>query len=94
LPSGEGFVKPASPALDATLSWKYLVEAASFETNPKHLSRRIQDAQDAIMNHIEDLFETTSQSERQAMINAVNSLDRGAPNGDAAGVFDLLNEVS
>jgi hypothetical protein len=66
--------KPPSPALDATRSWKYLVEAAIFETNPGDLSRRIQDAQDAVMDHIEDSFETATQTERQAMINAMNSL--------------------
>jgi hypothetical protein len=66
--------KPASPAVDVTESWRYLVEAAIFETNPNNLSRRIQDAQDAVMDHIEDSFETASQSERQSMINAINSL--------------------
>jgi hypothetical protein len=66
--------KPASPAMDVTESWRCLVEAAIFETNPSNLSRRIQDAQDAVMDHIEDSFETASQSERQSMINAINSL--------------------
>lgn len=66
--------KPASPRLDAAQNWRGLVEAAIFETNPNDLSRRIQDAQDAIMDRIEDSFETASQSERQSMINAMNSL--------------------
>jgi hypothetical protein len=66
--------KPASLAMDVTESWRYLVEAAIFETNPNNLSRRIQDAQDAVMDRIEDSFETASQSERQSMINAINSL--------------------
>jgi hypothetical protein len=66
--------KPASLALDATQGWRYLVEVAIFEANPNNLSRRIQDAQDAVMDHIEDSFETASQSERQSMINAMNSL--------------------
>ena len=66
--------KPASLPLDAAQRWRYLVEAAIFEKNPDDLSRRIQDAQDAIMDHIEDSFETASQSERQSMINAMNSL--------------------
>lgn len=66
--------KSANPFLDATQNWRCLVEAALFETNPNDLSRRIQDAQDAIMDHIEDSFETASQSERQSMINAMNSL--------------------
>ncbi len=66
--------KPASPRLGAAQNWRGLVEAAIFETNPNDLSRRIQDAQDAIMDHIEDFFETASQAERQSMINAMNSL--------------------
>jgi hypothetical protein len=66
--------KPASPAVDVTEGWRYLVEAAIFEANPNNLSRRIQDAQDAVMDHIEGSFETASQSERQSMINAINSL--------------------
>lgn len=66
--------KPASPPPNAAQSWRCLVEAAIFEPNAKNLSRRIQYAQDAIMDHIEDSFETASQSERQSMINAMNSL--------------------
>ena len=66
--------KPARPRLDAAQNWRGLVEAALFEMNPNDLSRRIQDAQDTIMDHIEDSFETASQSERQSMINAMNSL--------------------
>ena len=66
--------KPASPRLDAAQNWSGLVEAALFEMNPNDLSWSIQDAQDTIMDHIEDSFETASQSERQSMINAMNSL--------------------
>jgi hypothetical protein len=51
-----------------------MVEAAIFETNADNLSQRIREAQDAIMDEIEDSFETASQSERQSMINAMNSL--------------------
>jgi hypothetical protein len=50
--------KPASPSLDSTQNWRDLVEAAIFETNPDNLSRRIQDAQDAIMDQIEDSFQS------------------------------------
>jgi Spy/CpxP family protein refolding chaperone len=34
----------------------------------------IQDAQDAIMDQIEDTFQTASQSERESLTNAMNSL--------------------
>jgi hypothetical protein len=66
--------KPASLPPTATQDWRLLVEAAILETNPDDLSQRIQDAQDAIMDHIEDSFQTATQSERQSMINAMNSL--------------------
>jgi|HubBroStandDraft_6_1064221.scaffolds.fasta_scaffold00822_11 hypothetical protein len=66
--------KPASVPPAVTQDWRLLVEAAILETNPDDLSRRIQDAQDAIMDHIEDSFQTATQSERQSMINAMNSL--------------------
>jgi hypothetical protein len=66
--------KPTSLPPAATQDWRLLVEAAILETNPDDLSRRIQDAQDAIMDHIEDSFQTATQSERQSMINAMNSL--------------------
>jgi hypothetical protein len=55
-------------------SWKELVEIAIFETDADHLSQRIQDAQDAIMDEIEDSFQTASSSERQSLINAMNSV--------------------
>jgi len=66
--------KPMNPQPDATQKWRHLVEAAIFESNPNDLSRRIQDAQEALMDQIEDSFLTASQSERQSMINAMNSL--------------------
>jgi hypothetical protein len=58
----------------ATQNWRHLVEAAIFETDPDSLSQRIQEAQDAVMDDIEESFQTSSQIERQAMINAMNSL--------------------
>ena len=56
-------------------SWKELVEIVIFETDPDDLSQRIQDAPDAIMDEIEDSFQTASSSDRQSLINAVNSTD-------------------
>ena len=66
--------KSAGPPRNPEQNWKHLVEAAIFETNADNLFRRIREAQDAIMDEIEDSFETASQSERQSMINAMNSL--------------------
>jgi hypothetical protein len=66
--------KHVSTPANAPERWRHLVEAAIFETNTDNLCQRIRDAQDAIMDHIEDSFQTASQSERQSLINAMNSL--------------------
>jgi len=66
--------KSAGPPRNPEQNWRHMVEAAIFETNADNLSQRIREAQDAIMDEIEDSFETASQSERQSMINAMNSL--------------------
>jgi hypothetical protein len=55
-------------------SWKELVEIAIFEVDPDNVSRRIQEAQDAIMDEIEDSFQAASSSERQSLIDAMNSV--------------------
>ena len=54
--------------------WRDLVEAAIFETESENACRRIQDAQDAVMDEIEDTFQTACASERQTLINAMNAL--------------------
>jgi hypothetical protein len=66
--------KSAGPPRNPEQNWRHLVEAAIFETNADNLFQRVREAQDAIMDEIEDSFETASQSERQSMINAMNSL--------------------
>jgi hypothetical protein len=55
-------------------SWKELVEAGVFETDAPNLSQRIQDAQNAVMDEIEDSFQTASPTERQSLINAMNTV--------------------
>jgi hypothetical protein len=66
--------EPLNAPPSAAQSWRHLVEAAIFETDANSLSQRIQDAQDAVMDDIEESFQTANQVERQAMINAMNSL--------------------
>jgi len=62
-------------ASDGCQAWlEGLSETAILETDPDNLSQRIQDAQDAIMDEIEDSFQTASSSERQALINAMNGV--------------------
>jgi Spy/CpxP family protein refolding chaperone len=45
-----------------------------FETNPDLLLQRIQDAQDAIMDQIEDSCHTASQTEHRELLSARNAL--------------------
>ncbi len=66
--------KLAGRPYDAANDLRYLVEAAIFGRNPSDLFRRIEHAQDAIMDYIEDSFESASPAERQSMINAINSV--------------------
>ena len=66
--------EPMSVPANAAYNWKALVEAAILEANVHDLSRRISDAQEAVMDRIEDSFQTASQSERQSLINAMNCL--------------------
>ena len=66
--------KLAGRPYDAANDLRCLVEAAIFGRNPGDLFRRIEDAQDAIMDYIEDSFESASPAERQSMINAMNSV--------------------
>jgi len=54
--------------------WQDLFQTAISDMNVDDWAERIQAAQDALMDHIEDSFETASQHERQALINAMNSL--------------------
>jgi len=53
--------------------WKELVEIAIL-ADPGSFPHRLQEAQDAIMDEIEDSFDTASLTERQALINAMNAL--------------------
>jgi len=55
-------------------NWQDLVEAAIFETDFENLPGRLQDAQNSVMDEIEDTFHTASPTKRQSLINAMNSL--------------------
>ena len=66
--------KPMTASREVVPRWKQLVESAIFTTNFDALARHIQEAQNAVMDHIEDTFQTASDSERQTLINAMNSL--------------------
>ena len=69
--------KLAGRPYDAADDLRCLVEAAIFERNPSDLFRRIEDAQDAIMDYIEDSFESASPAERameQAHVMEIRAL--------------------
>ncbi len=71
----EGDMSNATPSpARPQLTWEEPVEVAILETDPENLSRRIQDAQDGIMDEIEDSFQTASSSERQSLVNAMNAV--------------------
>jgi len=54
--------------------WEQLFEAALLEDNPAVIPQRLRDARDAIMDHIEDSFDTASLSEQQSLLAALNVL--------------------
>ena len=66
--------KPMTASPELVPRWRQLVEAAVLTRDFDALARQIQEAQDAVMDHIEDTFHTASDSERQTLINAMNSL--------------------
>src|SRR5882757_3124771 len=66
--------KTVQTAVRVQQNWQDLVEAAIFETDSENLTDRLQDAQNAVMDEIEDSFHTASPTERQSLINAMNSL--------------------
>ena len=52
--------------------WKDLLEAAVVETSFGDLLQRIQDAHNAVVDEIEICYPTANNTERQALINALN----------------------
>jgi len=64
--------------------WRELVEAALVQEGSEGVGQRvggqqifqqcIRDAQDAVMEELEDTFQTARPTERQSLINAINAL--------------------
>jgi hypothetical protein len=54
--------------------WRDLLEAVVIETPCNDLSERIQAAQDAVMDEIEIIYPTATESERLQLVNALNAL--------------------
>jgi hypothetical protein len=55
-------------------AWRPLFEAALMESDHSVLPRRLQVAKDAVMDHIEDTFDTASVSERRILLAALHTI--------------------
>jgi len=50
--------------------WKQLYQTSLFETDPEKIPERIVDARNAVLDRIEDLLNSSSSAERQALNDA------------------------
>jgi hypothetical protein len=68
--------KAIPPPLSATSiqDWKRLFDEAIVEEDPKMFPARIQTARDAIVDKIEDSFDTASSSDRLLLLAALNTI--------------------
>ena len=55
-------------------NWQQLFEAALREEDPLLVADRFHSAKDAIMDHIEDSFESAPLSERRILLAALNTI--------------------
>ena len=58
----------------AAQNWTELIEQAGAQSSSDAWLRRIEEVQDAIMEEMEDCFQTASPMERQSLINAMNTV--------------------
>ena len=75
-------ISPISPA-DSASNWEELFECALLERDP--VEQRVQNAKDAIMDRIEDSFDTASGQESRlllAALNTISELQRVVKNDD------------
>jgi len=66
-------------------NWQRLFAAAVREQDPRLVAERFRSAKDAIMDHIEDSFDTASLSERRillAALNMITELERSSRPGE------------
>jgi predicted transcriptional regulator len=77
-------ISPTSPA-GSESNWEQLFECALVERDPVAREQRLQNAKDAIMDRIEDSFDTASGQESRlllAALNTISELQRVAKNDD------------
>jgi hypothetical protein len=83
---------PAGPPLDG---WKLLFEAALLESDSGALPHRLREAKDAVLDRIEDSFDTASLLERRLLVAALNTIcelerragsDKSQPSHESLGI--------
>jgi hypothetical protein len=77
-------IRPTPPAGSAN-DWAQLFECALLEHDPLAREQRLQNAKDAIMDLIEDSFDTASGQESRlllAALNTISELQRVVKNDD------------
>jgi|HubBroStandDraft_2_1064218.scaffolds.fasta_scaffold1361458_2 hypothetical protein len=75
---------PTSPAGSAS-NWEKLFECALLERDPAAREQRLQNAKDAIMDRIEDSFDSASSQKNRlllAALNTISELQRVAKNDE------------
>jgi hypothetical protein len=68
-----GNIRPTSPVGSAS-NWEQLFECALLERDPGVRRRRLQSAKNAIMDRIEDSFDTASGKEGRLLLAALNTI--------------------
>ena len=63
-----------APRAGSVDSWEQLFEEALLERDPSLIEQRLQDAKDAIMDRIEDSFDTGSVSDSRLLLAALNTI--------------------
>ena len=64
----------STPPAGSVDNWEQLFEAALLERDSSALEQRLQDAKDAIMDRLEDSFESFSVPESRLLLAALNTL--------------------
>jgi predicted transcriptional regulator len=68
-----GNIRPTSPVGSAS-NWEQLFECALLERDPAARRQRLQSAKNAIMDRIEDSFDTASGKEGRLLLAALNTI--------------------
>jgi hypothetical protein len=64
----------SSSSISAPAVWRQLFEAALLEQDHSLLPRRLKDAKNAVMDRIEESFDSASLTERKLLLAALNTI--------------------